>query len=70
VKGNGYIFDSTSVEDLANKLALVVQSDERLNYMKKRSLEIIQEWSYKQIVDSLESWLDFNAGGGFNNDLG
>ncbi len=51
---NGYIFASNNIQDLKEKIALI--SKNHVNFGKK-SLEIIQDWSFERIAEAFEQRL-------------
>jgi glycosyltransferase involved in cell wall biosynthesis len=53
---NGYIFKSEDLDDLTEKLRLVLSSD--LEAMGKQSQRIIADWSIERQVEQIESALD------------
>lgn len=56
VNGNGYVFKTGDVNDLSHKLRkLLSASESEIEYMKARSLEIIKNYSYDQVVESLNN---------------
>ena len=56
VDGNGEIFSTGSVVELADKLSGILSSSaEETLYMKERSVQIINNYSYDRIISSLNA---------------
>ena len=56
---NGYIFKSNNLQDLTEKLELIVSNKKHLPAMGKKSFELIQDWSFEAIADAVEKSLKF-----------
>lgn len=51
---NGFIFKRNSVNELFKKMALIIENKNRLNEMGNNSLNIIQDWSFEKICETIE----------------
>jgi glycosyltransferase involved in cell wall biosynthesis len=59
VDGNGYVFKTADIEDLTFKIDKILNSSQdEIIQMKKRSLEIVNNYSYEKIIDSITSSLE------------
>ncbi len=54
---NGYIFKNNDIDDLTDKLSLLVKQKGNLKSMGNASLQIIQSWSFDSVVDSIKKIL-------------
>ena len=55
VDGNGYIFKSNDLDDLSTKLLqLLTAGKEKFTEMQKKSFEIVDKYSYREIVNNLQ----------------
>lgn len=50
----GYIFKRTNVNDLANKMKILIANKNKLSEMGDNSLQIIKDWSFEKICDQVE----------------
>jgi glycosyltransferase involved in cell wall biosynthesis len=51
---NGYVFASDNFDDCVNKLNLMLRNEIDLEKMGKNGREKIEQWSFREIVKSLE----------------
>jgi len=54
IQDNGFIFKSGSVDNLANKLNVLIHDDEKLESFKQASQKIIHDYSYEADLEALE----------------
>ncbi|MDF9798350.1 glycosyltransferase involved in cell wall biosynthesis [Catalinimonas alkaloidigena] len=54
---NGYIFESNSLTDITNKLKLIIENKDSMSEMGGKSLLLIQDWSFKRIVEAINKQL-------------
>jgi DNA-binding NtrC family response regulator len=55
---NGYVTRARDVQDLANSLAMVLPSQEKVHSMGQESLRIINEYSFEQNIRVLRTALE------------
>ena len=51
---NGYIFRRKHLQDLMNKMNLIIVNKKKIDEMGSKSLEIIKDWSFEKICISIE----------------
>jgi len=54
---NGYIIEPKDIEDLSSKLKILIDNKELREKMGKKSLEIINNWSYNEDIDGIREAL-------------
>lgn len=58
VNGNGYIFRNRDVQDLCDKMILMLKEPKEIEKFKIRSKELIQDWSMDALIYSFEKILN------------
>ena len=51
---NGYIFQRKNLQDLINKMNLIIANKNNIDKMGSKSLEIIKDWSFEKICGQIE----------------
>ncbi|MDB5248359.1 MAG: glycosyl transferase group 1 [Segetibacter sp.] len=59
---NGYVFNSGNTSDLCTKMKLLMSRKEELKQMGSASLTIVEDWSYENIIQSIEKITSVNVG--------